>query len=122
VVCPSFLPGCWAFYRRSRQGTAGVGPAERFGKRAVEVFDEVQQPLLQCFGRLKITTPQNTSHYNAEHDFNLVQPRTVFRQVHEAKPVAVVGEKHLPVAIDFKMPALSLWPKVLSSIPSNRAT
>ena len=44
---PAFLPGCGAFGRLGGDRATGVGPAEWFGERAVEVINEVQQAVLQ---------------------------------------------------------------------------
>ena len=90
VSCPFFLAVCRAFQGGGRDGAPCVGPAEWFGKRAVEVVDEVQESCPQGFRRFEIAASYRASRHNAEHYFNLVQPRTVLRQVDEMNPMATV--------------------------------
>ena len=60
-------------------GLAGVGPLEGAGHRGVEVGQKVAQLCFQVGPGGEVAATQEFSHHDAEHDFNLVQPRTVFR-------------------------------------------
>ena len=50
---------------------SGEGPAIRFGHRAVEVVDEIQQSLTQSFQRWKVASLQHSTHNDTEPDLDL---------------------------------------------------
>ena len=72
---------------------SGVGPVEGVGHRRVVIGDEVADFILQIFYRSEVSTPENFSLNDAEDDLDLVEPRTVFWQVHEVDAVSGVREE-----------------------------
>jgi hypothetical protein len=42
---------------------------------------------------VKLPTTQELSHHDSEDDLDLIQPRTMFRQIHNANAVTLVGQK-----------------------------
>ena len=72
-----------------------VGPSERVGHRVVVVVHEFPQLLLQVGNRREVSAPQELSMDNPEDDLDLVEPRTVLRQVDEADPMGNIREELL---------------------------
>src|SRR5262249_47622873 len=78
------------------QGPAGEGPAEGLRKHLVEVRDETRQLVLQVGRGGEAATSNRLAHDHAKDDLNLIQPRRVLGQVHEANAVVPVRQKPLP--------------------------
>jgi len=72
---------------------AAVRPLERLGEHGVEVADEGQHPRPQVIKRLEARPLEQTTHQDTEPDLHLVQPRAVFRRVHEANTVREVRQE-----------------------------
>ena len=70
------------------EGLAGVGPVEGVGHRDVVIRDELPEFGLQFKHRGEVAPSQVLAVEDAEADFDLVEPRTVFRQVDEADAVS----------------------------------
>ena len=70
----------------------GVGPVEGMGHRWVVVADEVGELIAEFWHRCEAAAAQAFSMNDAEDDLNLVEPRTVFREVDEPKAMARIGE------------------------------
>src|SRR3954447_3612397 len=75
------------------EGLAGVGPIEGMSHRRVVVDDELSELGLELGHRGEVAAAQALSLEDAEEDLDLVEPRTVFRQVHEADAVTDVREE-----------------------------
>lgn len=69
---------------------AGVGPGEGVGHRGVVVVHEFPQLRFQVCHRREVSASQELPVDDPEHDLDLVEPRTVLRQVDEADPVGGV--------------------------------
>ena len=78
------------------QGPAGVGPIERMGHGEVVIRQELTELGFQFQHRGEATATQTFSLDDAENDFDLVEPRTVFWQINEAD--AVAGPRGTPAA------------------------
>ena len=61
------------------QGLAGVRPVEGMCEYQVEVGQERFQFRLQVFYRGEVAAADDLPHHDAEHDFDLIQPGTMFR-------------------------------------------
>jgi hypothetical protein len=61
------------------QGFAGVGPVEGMGEYQVEVGQEGFQFCFQVFPRGEVAAADDLPHHDTEHDFDLIQPGTMFR-------------------------------------------
>lgn len=72
------------------EGFAGVGPVEGVGHRGVVVGDELSELGLEFWHRGEVAATQAFALQDAEEDFDLIEPGTVFRQVDEADAVAGV--------------------------------
>lgn len=72
---------------------AGVGPVEWMGHGRVVVGDELADFRLQVVDRGKAGSAQRFAVQDAEEDLDLVEPRAVFRQEHEADTVGRVREE-----------------------------
>ena len=79
------------------QRFSGVGPVERVRHRGVVVGDELSELRFQFGHRFEVAAAQTFSLEDAEEDFDLVQPRAVFRQVDEADAVRCVREEFAAV-------------------------
>lgn len=71
-------------------GLPGVGPGKRVSHRSVVVIHKLPQLRFQVLYRLEVSAPQKLPVDDPEDDFDLVEPRTVLREVDEADPVAGV--------------------------------
>jgi hypothetical protein len=69
---------------------AGVGPGEGVGHRDVVVVHEFPQLRFQVHYRREVSSPHQLPVDDPEHDLNLVEPRTVLREIDEADPVGGV--------------------------------
>ena len=76
----------WAERRRLvlDEGLARVGPIKRVGQRQVVVAQKGPQLFFQIGDRGEVAAADDLAHDGAEHDFNLIQPRAVLGQEHEA--------------------------------------
>ena len=82
--------GCsFGFFER----LAGVGPVEGMGHRSVVVVDEVSELIVEFWHRGEAAAAQAFAMDDAEDDLNLIEPRTVFREVREPNAMARIGEK-----------------------------
>ena len=70
------------------EGFAGVRPFERMRHRPVIVVDEQSQLDLQVGDGKEHPASHQFAADDPEGDLDLVEPRTVFRGVHEPDPVA----------------------------------
>lgn len=61
------------------QGLAGVRPVEGMSEYQVEVGQERFQFRFQVFHRSEVAATDDLPHDDAEHDFDLIQPGTMFR-------------------------------------------
>lgn len=68
---------------------AGKCPSIGFRHGAIEVIDELEQTLFQCFDGRKVASLDDSADNDAEPDFDLIKPGTVFRNVD--KPDASFG-------------------------------
>ena len=68
---------------------AGIGPVEGMGQSVVEVFQEPSQFVLQVRHRGEVAATHHLPHHDSEDHFDLVEPRAVFGEKHEAE--AMVG-------------------------------
>ena len=70
------------------QGSAGVGPTERFGEGTIEVLDELEQAVLESGQGRKVSTLHNAPSNDSKYDLDLIEPRRMLRYIH--KPNAMV--------------------------------
>ena len=61
----------------------GKCPSVWLGHGLVEVFDEFEQPLMQCIDGREVAAFDNSPNNHTKPDFHLIQPRAVFRNVDE---------------------------------------
>ena len=70
-----------------------VSPVHGFGNCLVEILHES----LEFLDQVELGTEAASSHHatidDAENDFDLVEPRTVFREVHKTDAMARIGKK-----------------------------
>ena len=78
------------------QGLARVRPVERMSEHQVEVGQERFQFFFQVHHGGKVAAADDLPHDNAEHDFDLIQPRTVLGEIHEADAMRPVGQELTP--------------------------
>ena len=78
------------------EGLAGVGPVEGVGHGRVVVGNELSELGLEVGHRGEVAAAQALSVGDAEKDLDLVKPRAVFGQVHEADAVVDVREELAP--------------------------
>ena len=69
---------------------AGVGPVEGVGHRRVVVGDKLSELRFEVGHRGEVAATQAFSVGDAKEDLDLIEPRTVFRQVDKADPVTGV--------------------------------
>ena len=72
---------------------AGVGPVAGMGHHWVVVADEVGELILEFAHRCEAAASLAFALADAEDDLNLVEPRTVFREVDEPNAMARLGKK-----------------------------
>ena len=77
------------------QRLARVRPTERVSHGGVVIVDEAPDSRLQCGHRGEAASPQTFAVQDAEHDLNLVEPRTVFGNIHEANAMSEVRQELL---------------------------
>src|ERR1700682_646418 len=92
------------------QRFAGIGPVEWVGHRGVVVDDELSKLRLEFEHRGEIAAAEALALEDTEKDFDLVEPRTVFRQVNETDAVAGVREELAPSGHRFQDPAHVFFP------------
>ena len=71
----------------------GERPIERVRHGLVVVGDELSQSRLEVGNRLEASASETLSMDDAEYDFDLIQPRTVFREVNESYAMARVRQE-----------------------------
>src|SRR3954447_22889474 len=103
------------------EGLAGVGPIEGMSHGRVVVDDELSELGLEVGHRGEGAAAQALSSEDAQEDLDLVEPRTVLRQVHEADAVADVREELAPRRHRFEDAANVFFPRG-SSTPHRPAT
>ena len=69
---------------------ASVGPGEGVGHRDVVIVHEFPQLRFQVRHRREVSAAQELPVDDPEHNLNLVEPRTVLREVDEADSVGGV--------------------------------
>ena len=75
------------------QGFAGVGPTKGMGHRDIIVGQESSQLVFEIVDAGEVAAEHDFAIDDAEHDFNLIQPRTMLRQEHETNAMGEVGQK-----------------------------
>ena len=68
-----------------------VGPVYWLGIGSVEVFDKAMEFISKIHLARKVAIAHDSFGDHAKDDFNLIQPRTVFRNEQEADPMTRVG-------------------------------
>ena len=70
-------------------------PAERLGENVIEVLDELNEFPLQIRHRGEAAATDHLPHDHAEDDLNLIEPRCVLGQEHEANAMVLVRQERL---------------------------
>ncbi len=85
----------WAIIGAGRfvERLAGICPVKGTGHRGVVIVEEVAEFLLQIDHGGEVAAPHDLPHDDAKHRLNLVQPRTVLRQVHEPDGVVRIAQE-----------------------------
>src|SRR5205085_5946542 len=78
------------------KGTSGVSPIERPGEDLVEILQEGLQLALEVLDGGEVAPADHLAHDDTEDDLDLVEPRGVLGQVHEADSMTQVGQELLP--------------------------
>ena len=78
---------------RGMQRLAGVGPTKGMGHGDIIIAQEFSQLVFEIGDAGETSAEHNFAIHNAEHNFNLIQPRTMLRRVHEPHAVRQFGEK-----------------------------
>src|ERR671933_1477017 len=68
-------------------------PAERLREHLIKVLDKANQLVTQVGHRSERTTADHLPHDHTEHHLDLIQPRTVLRQIHEPDAVAQLRQE-----------------------------
>src|SRR4051812_33135608 len=79
----------------------------------VEVRDETRQLVLQVGRRGEAATSNDFAHDHAKHALNLVQPRRVLGQVHEANAMVPVRQKRLLRRLRLQNARSAFFPQLL---------
>ena len=74
-------------------GLSGVCPSERVGHCGIVIADEFPQLRLQICYRCEVAAAQELPVDNPKDDLDLVEPRTMLRQVDEADPVLEIRQE-----------------------------
>src|SRR4249920_3006155 len=90
------------------QRATRVRPAEGMGEYSIEIGDKIQQFITQIFHRCERTPANHFPHDHPEDHFDLVQPRTVLRCVHEPDAVTRLRQERLAARHRFQHPTYSL--------------
>ena len=115
----SWDEGCsFGFFERH----AGVGSVEGMGHRSVVVVDEVSELIVEFWHRGEAAAAQAFAMDDAEDDFNLIEPRTVFREVHEPNAMARIGEKFAAAGLRLQDACHFFFPARRPSRTSERST
>lgn len=69
------------------EGFAGICPVEGMCHGRIVIVDKLSELGLEVDHRGEVAAAEALSLLNAEEDFDLVEPRAVFRQINEADPV-----------------------------------
>lgn len=72
---------------------AGVGPIKRMSQCQIEIVQKGTQLGFQVGDGGEVAAADDFTLHDAEHDFDLVQPRTVFGQEHEADAMGGVRQE-----------------------------
>ena len=76
----------------TQQGTI-AGPAVWFRHRAIVIFDESKNAILQVIQRTERSIAGELPPQRSKPDFNLVEPAAMLRGVHEVNPMTLVGQE-----------------------------
>lgn len=85
----------------SLQRFASIGPIEGMGHRLVIVIQKLAKLVLEDFHRGEVSPSDDFPHDDPEHRFNLIQPRTVFGQVHEANAMRAIRQEFATARLIF---------------------
>src|SRR3954447_21030661 len=99
------LPSYPASRRCLHQRTTRVRPAERLGEYPIEILNEAQHLRTQVIQRRERPSPDHLPHDHPEDRLDLIQPRTVLRQIYEPDPVARIRQERLPARDRLQNPA-----------------
>lgn len=92
---PSSTPRYKSLTRSDGKGFAGIGPLEGVRQVLVEVLDELQKPLAQFLRGGKAGPFEQAADQDAEPDFDLIQPGSMFGRIDEADAMAGICQKRL---------------------------
>src|SRR5260370_42100565 len=99
---------------------SGIGPLEWLGEHLVEVIDKGQQFRAEIVHRRETATTDDLSHNHPKHDFDLIEPRTVFGRVHEPDAIALLRQEFLPTLHRLQHAAHSLLAQVVLDVAQPR--
>ena len=94
---------------RLAQWFAGVGPVERMGHREIVIIQELPKLLFQVSDGWKTASSDDLPHDDAKQGLDLVQPRAVFGQEHEADAMRYVGQELATCRLTFQDAFLPLF-------------
>ena len=94
------------------QCLALVGPLERFSHGAIVIFDKGQHFAFQVLDRSEVTTFDDFSNQDAEPDFDLVHPGSMFGRVMKDNPVGWVTQKSSPRSLGLQDPRFAFHTQI----------
>jgi hypothetical protein len=93
-----------------------VGPLEGLGEDAVEVANELEDPLAQIVEGYEARPLEQPAHEDAEPQLHLVEPRAVLGRVDEADAMGNIGKELLATGKRLEDAAAAFLPEVLADL------
>lgn len=68
-------------------------PLERFGHSVIEIFNKIEDALLQIIRGGEISSTNQSTHQNTKPAFNLIESGGMFGDINKSDPMAGVAQE-----------------------------